>query len=310
MNRSDLRGTTLCTMGLSAIASTLASCTLLWLGFVAGSSQTQSPDLDASLIQRIDAFVDTERRGSGIPGIALAILTEGRPTHIRGFGHDGRGRPITGDTPFPIGSLTKSFTALMVRQAIDVGRLDVDAPVQRYLPWFRVADVKASGSITLRHLLNQTSGFSRADGIAPLLQGSTSTIKELAHGLRDVSLNRSVGVVNQLLGQQVVQGPTLQSAYLRLIGAAAFPVIGIALLAWMVTRSRAVRWSLLMMLLAIAMVIILLQRGLNFAMLSAFAPDLTVVLGVILGLLCLPASVRVLAWARGSYLRKDLADNR
>jgi CubicO group peptidase (beta-lactamase class C family) len=511
MNRSDQKGTALGTKRLTAIALMFAAGALIFLGFVPGSGQAQSPDLDVLLIERIDAFVESERQGSGIPGIALAIVTEGRPTHVRGFGHDGRGRPITGDTPFPIGSLTKSFTALLVRQAIDAGRLDADAPVQRYLPWFRVADGEASQAITLRHLLNQTSGFSRADGIAPLLHGSTATIEELAHGLGDVSLNHSVGerfeysnlnfvllgavlqavmgrswqdlvqsdvlrplammhsytdpddarqagmtavhrmwfglpveqhlsllpgfaptgslvasandmaaylrmllaggvsdngrlvsersvtqllaassassqakllstefqfrngegwfvgpfgaavdarwhlgnlasfaawmvllpdskkavvllinantelpfgevnavmsrlpigVVNQLLGQPVVQGPSLQRAYLQLIGAAALIVIGIALFAWGGSRSRRVRWSVLMLLLAIALVFVLVQMSMNFSLLCAFAPDLTIVLGVILCLLCLPASVHVLAWVRLTYVHKSLASKR
>lgn len=49
---------------------------------------------------------------SGIPGVAIAVLQDGRAPHVRGFGHDGRGKASTGDTPFRIGSLTKSFTAL------------------------------------------------------------------------------------------------------------------------------------------------------------------------------------------------------
>ena len=136
---------------------------------IAAHAKAPPATFDASLRERIDAFVESERQASGIPGIALAIVNESGAAHVRGFGHDGRGKATSADTPFPIGSLTKSFTALLVRQAIDAGQLDADAPVQRYLPWFRVADAEASARITLRHLLNQTSGFSRADGIAPLL---------------------------------------------------------------------------------------------------------------------------------------------
>jgi CubicO group peptidase (beta-lactamase class C family) len=153
----------------------------------------QHVPLDAALRDRIDAFVERERQASGIPGIALAIVQTDGSAHLRGFGDDGRGNPITADTPFPIGSLTKSFTALLVRQAIDAGQLDADAPVQRYLPWFRVADVQAATSITLRHLLNQTSGFSRADGMALLLQGSHAGIDEVARRAAALSLNRPVG---------------------------------------------------------------------------------------------------------------------
>ncbi len=166
---------------------------VLWCCVMAGQVLAQPPAFDAALRERIDAFVERERQASGIPGIALAIVTEGGAPHVRGFGDDGLGKAISAETPFPIGSLTKSFTALLVRQAIDAGQLDADAPVQRYLPWFRVTDTQASARITLRHLLNQTSGFSRADGIAPLLQGSSASIEELARGLGAVSLNRPVG---------------------------------------------------------------------------------------------------------------------
>ncbi len=160
---------------------------------IVGNALAQPPVFDAALRDQIDTFVESQRQASGIPGIALAIVNAGGAIHVRGFGHDGHGSPINADTPFPIGSLTKSFTALLVRQAIDAGQLDADAPVQRYLPWFRVADAEVSAQITLRHLLNQTSGLSRADGIAPLLQDSTASIEELARGLGTVSLNRAVG---------------------------------------------------------------------------------------------------------------------
>jgi len=151
------------------------------------------PALDAGLLMRIDAFIASEVESSGIPGVALAIVHDGRVVHGRGFGHDGRGRPITQHTPFPIGSLTKSFTALATRQLVEAGKIDLDAPLQRYLPWFRVADPQASAQITVRHLLNQTSGLSRAAGMLPLIDGSMASTEDLARGLRDVPLNRPVG---------------------------------------------------------------------------------------------------------------------
>jgi CubicO group peptidase (beta-lactamase class C family) len=165
----------------------------LGCGLVAAIAWAQPPVLDAALRDRIDAFVERERLASGIPGIALAIVQLGSATHLRGFGVDGRGKAISPDTPFPIGSVTKSFTSLLVRQAMDAGQLEADAPVQRYLPWFRVADPEASARITLRHLLNQTSGFSHADGVSPLVQRGNAGVEALARGLATVSLNRPVG---------------------------------------------------------------------------------------------------------------------
>jgi len=113
----------------------------------------------------IDAYVDTQMREQRLPGLALGIVQGDQIVHLKGFGiADPSGRPVTPQTPFMIGSVTKSFTALAIMQLVEQGEVDLDAPVQRYLPWFRVADETASAQITVRHLLNQTSGLSNATG--------------------------------------------------------------------------------------------------------------------------------------------------
>lgn len=155
--------------------------------------QSPTATRDIETIERIDAFVASEVTASGLPGVAIAVLRDGHTPHVRGFGHDGQGHAITGDTPFPIGSLTKSFTALLIRQEIEAGHLDADMPVQHYLPWFRTANPQAAARITLRHLLNQSSGFARADGVAPLLQYSETDISGLARSVVTARLNRPVG---------------------------------------------------------------------------------------------------------------------
>ena len=95
-----------------------------------------------------------------IPGASLAIIEGDRIVHMRGFGQARPGGETpTPQTPFFIGSLTKSITALAVMQLVEAGKVELDAPVQRYLPWFRVADPEASAQMTVRHLLNQTSGL-------------------------------------------------------------------------------------------------------------------------------------------------------
>src|SRR5512140_3007889 len=101
----------------------------------------------------IDDYIEQQMRRLNIPGVSLAIVEGDQIVHLRGFG---RARPSgeapTPQTPFFIGSLTKSFTALAVMQLVEAGKIDLDAPVQHYLPWFRVADPEASGQITVRHL--------------------------------------------------------------------------------------------------------------------------------------------------------------
>lgn len=98
---------------------------------------------------------------SRIPGMAIAIVKDHQIVHAKGYGvADPSGRPVTPETPFIIGSASKSFTALAVMQLVEAGKIDLDAPVQRYIPWFSLANDEAGAAITVRHLLNQTSGIS------------------------------------------------------------------------------------------------------------------------------------------------------
>ena len=69
------------------------------------------------------------------------------------------GVEATPDSVFQIGSTTKLWTASLVMQLVDEGLLDLDQPVRRYLPEFRIADEAAAASITARQLLSHTAGF-------------------------------------------------------------------------------------------------------------------------------------------------------
>jgi CubicO group peptidase (beta-lactamase class C family) len=160
---------------------------------VAAAQPLPPDELPAALKARIDAFVETERAASRIPGLAVAIVQNGRVAHIRGYGIDGDGHPITAATLFPVGSLTKSFTAVLVRQLVEAGRIDPDAPVQRYLPWFKNAEDTLSSRITVRHLLNQTSGFSRQDGMQLIVSAGDADIKTLARRSLALTLTAEPG---------------------------------------------------------------------------------------------------------------------
>ncbi len=120
---------------------------------------------DEHPFKTIDRYIENRMKTYKIPGIALGIVNDDSIVYLKGYGiADDNGRIVTPQTPFLLASVTKSFTALGIMQLVEEGKIDLDAPVQKYLPWFRVADVKASSKITVRHLLNQTSGFSTLDG--------------------------------------------------------------------------------------------------------------------------------------------------
>ena len=148
----------------------------------------------------IERFVLDEMAAQRIPGLALGIVQGDRIAYMRGFGTaDDSGKEVTPQTPFIIGSVAKSVTALAVMQLVEADKIELDAPVQRYLPWFRVADEQASAEITVRHLLNQTSGVSTKTGRSFQGDGDTSdtALEQAVRKLDNAALTAPVGSKHQ-----------------------------------------------------------------------------------------------------------------
>jgi CubicO group peptidase (beta-lactamase class C family) len=170
---------------------------------------------------------------NGEPGVAVAVVQHGHTLAAEGFGlRDVERRlPITADTLFPICSLSKSFTATAVLQLVERGLLVLDAPVTRYLPWFRTADAAASSQITLRMLLSHTSGMGRTghQGAMWAIPVPYADRADLVHRLAEVELQSPPGsawsycnegyVTLGLLVEQV-SGLSLESYFERNIFAA------------------------------------------------------------------------------------------
>jgi CubicO group peptidase (beta-lactamase class C family) len=95
-----------------------------------------------------------------VPGVSVGLRLEGQEHYLcLGVTSLDNPLPITPDTLFQIGSTSKTFTATAALKLVEEGRLELDAPVQRYLPDFCVADETASARVTVRHLLTHTSGW-------------------------------------------------------------------------------------------------------------------------------------------------------
>ncbi len=177
--------------GMALAVALVLAAGMAWLGVEVAADD--SPSTSGDVYDRIDAVVADELDDSRIPGASLAVVEDGRTVHAAGFGTDGRGNPVTAETPFWIGSNTKSITALAVMQLAEDGVIDLDSPVRRYLPDFRVADPAASEAITVRHLLNQTSGIARVDGIKAVARGGEESMRETVAEMAHLQLNRPVG---------------------------------------------------------------------------------------------------------------------
>ncbi|WP_294181065.1 serine hydrolase [uncultured Schumannella sp.] len=113
----------------------------------------------------INDVIDRELAASAVPGVAYAAVTGGELTAsgARGVERIGDDAAVTADTPFEIGSVSKSFTALAVMQLVEAGEVELDAPLSGYLADFAG---HPAGAITVRELLSHTSGFSTLQGNA------------------------------------------------------------------------------------------------------------------------------------------------
>jgi dipeptidyl aminopeptidase/acylaminoacyl peptidase/CubicO group peptidase (beta-lactamase class C family) len=115
---------------------------------------------DAHWRRRLAALAERHR----VPGAVLGILRLGDGTDencVAAYGslNKATGVETTDESVFQIGSMTKVWTATVVLQLVDEGKLDLDAPVVEVLPELRLSDRDAAARLTMRHLLTHTSGI-------------------------------------------------------------------------------------------------------------------------------------------------------
>jgi len=174
--------------------------------------------------EELDALVQARAEEAGLPGIAYGVVQDGAVVHTAAFGVAGPdGRPMTTTTVLNTASVGKTFTALAVAQLVAAGDLELDRPVQTYVPSFDLADHEAAAAITVRHLLEHTSGLSTVDGNHPWLLDTGATLDGLLTRIADLRPVRAPGSgveycnVNYVLLGAVVEAVTGQGyfAYLK-----------------------------------------------------------------------------------------------
>jgi CubicO group peptidase (beta-lactamase class C family) len=171
----------------------IAVCALTVLAFTVYQASA-APDKRADF-QELDAIIAAQMQKHGLPGVSLAIIEGNEIVYLQGYGMAGRNRPMTPQTPMFIGSQSKSFTALAIAQLVERGKLQLDAPVQAYIPWFQVADAGVSEKITVRHLLQHTSGLS--DAGYSLILSDDASLEEAVRSLSQARLTAPVGTTHQ-----------------------------------------------------------------------------------------------------------------
>ena len=188
-----------------------AVATLLLVAVTASPVAAATPP-DRATFAQMDRVIRAGMDHSGVPGFAVAVVSGNNVVHARGFGDAGDGRGATPQTPFLLGSVSKSFTALAAMQLVDAGRLDLDAPARQYVPEFELADQRAADRITVRQALQQTTGMPPTAGGPIVRSAADGTALEALHELRGTKLVTPPGAAfaysngNYVLAGLIVEG--------------------------------------------------------------------------------------------------------
>ena len=135
-----------------AIAAAAAGAMPAAFAAAAKSGAAAKPDAFAAIDAMATALVDKQVT----PGLSLAVMRGGRLLHARGYGSANleTGTPVSAETVFRVGSVSKQFIATAIALLAEEGKLGFDDPLSKYLPLFPRA-----GDITLRQMITHTSGL-------------------------------------------------------------------------------------------------------------------------------------------------------
>lgn len=125
---------------------------------------SSGPDATAAL-SGFDDFVTQALKDWKAPGVAVAIVKDDKVVLLKGYGYRDLEKklPVTPNTLFSIGSITKSFTVSTLGMEMDEAKVDWDKPVREYLPGFRMFEPTVTEQLTIRDMITHRSGLPRHD---------------------------------------------------------------------------------------------------------------------------------------------------
>lgn len=143
----------------------------------------------AAAIRNLEAAVRYEVEQKAIPGFSISLVDGDTVVWAQGFGFQDADRqvPATADTVYRVGSVSKLFTDIAVMRLVEAGRLDLDEPVQTYLPEFRPRNPYEQ-PITLRQLMAHQSGLVRESPVGNYFDPTEPTLAATIASLNTTSL--------------------------------------------------------------------------------------------------------------------------
>jgi serine beta-lactamase-like protein LACTB len=162
--------------------------------------------------ERLRTLLEREVRDKRLPALSIALVDNQRIVWSHGFGHQDRdGKvPASAETVYRVGSVSKLFTDVAIMQLVERGKIDLDAPVTKYLPNFAPVNQFDDKPITLRHLMAHRSGLVREPPVGNYFDPTGPTLAQTVASLNGLELvyppgkrtkysNAAIGVVGYVL---------------------------------------------------------------------------------------------------------------
>lgn len=140
--------------------------------------------LDAARIALLTKFIEDGQKATGVPGVSLGLVQDGKVVFSGGLGvrELGRAAKVDGDTLYMIASNTKGLTTLLLAKLVDQGRIGWKTPVTQLLPQFKLGNADTTPRVLVEHLICACTGLPRQDfewlfqfqGVSP--EGALATL--------------------------------------------------------------------------------------------------------------------------------------
>ena len=140
-------------------------------------------------IETLERFIGHEMADKDLPALSIALVDDQQVVWSKGFGFSDPVKkvPATAETVYRVGSVSKLFTDIAVMQLVEQGKLDLDAPVTRYLPSFRPRNPFGK-PVTLRQLMSHRSGLVREPPVGHYFDPNEPTLTSTIASLNTTDL--------------------------------------------------------------------------------------------------------------------------
>jgi len=153
-------------------------------------SQDIPPRVDyAPVAAQLEKMIAHEMQDKKLPALSIALVDDQEIVWAKGFGMADREKkiPATAETVYRVGSVSKLFTDIGIMQLVEAGRIDLDAPVTKYLPDFQSRN-SFDKAITLRQLMSHRSGLVREPPVGNYFNDSNPSLAQAVASLNSTEL--------------------------------------------------------------------------------------------------------------------------